>query len=226
MVKPDAVRRSTIGRVRWQPPKSRFWIGSRRCCQRRTPSSASGASPCSTKCKVPPGLRTRCSSASAASTSGIVQSVHVDRAASNVLSRAGQRLTVESGSGDRHARRLEPFAGQLPTGIGRFDRGDARHGVRIERDVESRAEADLDDLAAQPLAGTPPHRCDGLHPAAGVQDVRQDSFAVDAHGGDGRSRLAGRHEVITSSSGTRDGALNQAAGAVAMYTVLEDSPPV
>ena len=63
------------------------------------------------------------------------------------------------------ARRREPLAGQLPTGIGWFDRGDTRHGVRIERDVESRTEADLDDVAAQALAGTLPLAPEPKRPA-------------------------------------------------------------
>ncbi len=87
MVKPAAVSRSTMGRVKWQPPASRYSTGSRRRCQRRTGSS--GASPCSRKCRVPPGFTTRRISLRAAPTSGIVHSVQVDSAASKLSSGNG-----------------------------------------------------------------------------------------------------------------------------------------
>ncbi len=67
-----------------------FCTGFSRCCQTRT--AGSGASPCSTKCSVPPGTSTRRSSASAPATSGIVHIVQVDSAESKLLSGNGSAL--------------------------------------------------------------------------------------------------------------------------------------
>lgn len=62
--------------------------GVARLVERRTDSS--GASPCSAKCRVPPGLSTRRSSRRAAPASGIVHNVIVDRAVSKVSSVYGR----------------------------------------------------------------------------------------------------------------------------------------
>ena len=174
-----ALKRSTIGRVRWQPPKRRFWTGSRRCCQRCTRSS--GARPCSTKCSVPPGFRTRRSSPSAASMSGIVHIVHVDSAASKLSSGNG---SVAASSPARCTGMLvsrEPLGGKLPADRRRLDSGHPLDGRRVVGDVQARSEADLDDFAREPFAHTATLRVRHLHVAHDIDDPRQDVLVVGAH---------------------------------------------
>lgn len=66
---------------------SRFWAGSKRRCQVAT--EGSGDRPCSRKWNRPPARSTRRTSASAASTPGIVHRVKVDRAPSQLSSSRG-----------------------------------------------------------------------------------------------------------------------------------------
>ena len=102
---------------------------------------------CSTKCSVPPGLSTRRSSARAATLSGIVHIVHVESAASKLLSSKGSDWPSKPDRSTGTPLPLQSFVGELPGQVGRFDRGNSGHGRRVERDVQSRAEADLDDVA-------------------------------------------------------------------------------
>ena len=134
-----------MGRVRWHPPKTTFCTGSRRRCQRRTVSS--GASPCSTKWKAPPGFRTRRNSSSAATTSGMVQRVQVDRAASKVSS--GKGRSCPSNPDQRPARGVPPAGREFPTQPGGFDGRDLGDRCRIERHIVTGAETDLDHVAGE-----------------------------------------------------------------------------
>ena len=81
--KPASVIIMSIGRFRWQPPAMRVQSGSSRSCQRATPGS--GARPCSTNSRAPPGRSARRTSASARPASEIVQSDHVLTTVSTLL---------------------------------------------------------------------------------------------------------------------------------------------
>jgi hypothetical protein len=92
-----------------------------------------------------------------------------------------QRLAVETRPLHRDLRRRHPLRGQAPPDVGRLDRGDAGDGLRVERDVEPRAEAELDDLAFEASTDAASQRVVGLHPACGVDDPREDLLAVESH---------------------------------------------
>ena len=84
--------------------------------------------------------------------------------------------TSAPGCSSRRRRLL----GQFPADVGGLDRGDARDGRRIERDVEPRAEADLDDLPLEPVADAAAQRLGALEPARDVDDPREDVLAVNS----------------------------------------------
>jgi len=178
MVKPAVVSRSTTGRVRWHPRRlasapARGVVASGGPARR--------ARPCSTKCSVPPGLRTRRSSCRAAATSGMVHSVPGGQGGVVAVVREGQRLAVQAGPLHRDAGRAQALAGQSPADLGGLDRGDPGDGRRVEGDVEPRPEADLDDVPGQTVAHPAPQRCDGLGAARDVDDPREDSLPIEPH---------------------------------------------
>ena len=108
MVNPAVVSSCTIGRSRWHPPKSRCSSGSSRCCHFCTFSS--GASPCSTKCSVPPGFSTRRTSRSAAVDVGNrAQRPRRQRGVVGVVGER-QRRAVEAGALDRDRRGAESLS--------------------------------------------------------------------------------------------------------------------
>ena len=131
-----------------QPPNTRFSSGSRRCCQRRTPSS--GARPCSRKCRVPPGLRNPPDLGKGGG--------HVRNRAQRPRGQRGieavvlerQRLAIQAGPLHRDARLSHTFLGQSPADVGRLDGGDPGNGRRVEGDVVARAKAELDDASFEP----------------------------------------------------------------------------
>ena len=94
----------------------------------------------------------------------------------------GQRLAVEARPLDR--RRATPGRARRP-GFQPTSAGSTAAtrvtAVRVERDVEPRAEADLDDVALEAGADAAPKRVVGLHPARGVDDPWEDVLAVESH---------------------------------------------
>jgi hypothetical protein len=92
-----------------------------------------------------------------------------------------QRRAVQAGALDGDARRIQPPAGELPSGVRRLDRRHPRDGGRVERDVQARAEADLHDLAGEPLADAPALRLGHRRAAQPVEHPRQDVLGVQAH---------------------------------------------
>ena len=121
-----------IARVRWQPPRP---ASDRLEPVLPAPTPSSGARPCSTKWRVPPGRSTRRSSASAAPTSGIVHSVQVESAESKLSSVERQRLAVEPGALDRDLDAPHSLRRELPAQVGRLD---GRHPVDARGDRRGR----------------------------------------------------------------------------------------
>ena len=93
----------------------------------------------------------------------------------------GQRLAVQARPPDGHRRRRQALAGQLPTGVGRFDGGHAADRLRVEGDVEPRAETDLDHLPVEAFADPAAQGLERLHAAGDVDDAGQHVFVVDPH---------------------------------------------
>ena len=179
MVNPAAVTVSATGRVSRQPPRRRCSSGSSRRCRRCT--DGSGARPCSTKWKVPPGLSTRRTSARAAARVG-------DRAEGpcgqrRVAAVVGerQRLAVQAGPVDRDGGRLEPFVGESPGHLGRVDGGDVADRPRVERHVQSGSEADLEDVSGQAGADAAAMRFGVPVAAHDVDHPGEDLPAVEPH---------------------------------------------
>src|SRR5918999_3443502 len=84
----------------------------------------------------------------------------------------GQRLAIQSGPLDRHIRAREPLAGELPADVRGLDRRNAADSARIEGNVESRPEANLDDPSVEALADPLPLFTGDLHRAYDVHDAR------------------------------------------------------
>jgi hypothetical protein len=95
--------------------------------------------------------------------------------------REGQGLAIQAGPFDRHAGGLQPFLRELPADVGRLDRGDPLNGLGVERDVEPRAETDLDDIPLEPFADPATQRLGALQPARDVDDPRENLLAVKSH---------------------------------------------
>ncbi len=93
----------------------------------------------------------------------------------------GDGLAVETDMLDPDGRRGDSTGGQPPGHLGRFDRKDDIDRGRVVRDIESGAEADLDNPTVQPVGcvGTPPrHLCGATGP---VYQPRQDMFTIKPH---------------------------------------------
>ncbi len=154
-----------MGRVRWHPPRSRFCIGSTRYCQRRTRSS--GARP-RRRVQGPPGLEDPAQLAKGGGDVGDGAQRQGGQGGVVAVVREGQRLPVEAGPLDRDAGCRDALVGQFPgqvSGLDRVHPGDRR---RVEREVETRAEADLDHDPGQTFADPAAYRFDGLHAASDV----------------------------------------------------------
>ena len=145
-----------MGRSRLQPAASRCWSPLRRCCQRAV--AGSGHRPCSRKWNFPPGRSTRRSSCSARVTSGMVHSVKVLSAASTDSSSSGRSWPSSPTNRMGTPRRVEPLRRQLATDRRRIDGVDRLDFRRVEGNVQTGTEPDLDHLAPQagdhPLAMT------------------------------------------------------------------------
>jgi hypothetical protein len=63
-----------------------------------------------------------------------------------------QRLAVQAGPLHADVGHSQAFLGQLPANVRGLDCCDPRHRVGVERNVEPGAEAELDDLTAEPGA--------------------------------------------------------------------------
>ena len=114
----------------------------------------SGERPCSTKWSCPPGFRMRRISASAASTSGIEQSVQVESTAS--AEAFGRSMRSPSQTRVVHAAWLASMrSAAMPTErVERLDGVDRVDVGGIERNVQARSEPDLHDRAAARSAHT------------------------------------------------------------------------
>ena len=139
--------RSTIGRVRWQPPEQPFLHG----LESMLPAAHSL-------------VRGQAVLDEVQGPSGFEHAPQLGKRGCEIRDRAhrpsGQRgveavvlewerLSVESSSLHRDARRPQAFLGELPADVGRLDRGNPGDSVGIKRDVEPRAEADLNDIALE-----------------------------------------------------------------------------
>ena len=132
------------------------------------------------KCSVPPGFRTRRSSASAAAMSGMVHIVHVDSAVSWLSSSSGNRCPSRPLRRPRWTTlRAEWRRAPNRDLLARWPSPRRRPADR--RPVVPGAEPDLDDTAVQSLAHSAAQRLGGLHAAGGIDDAWQDSVAVVPH---------------------------------------------
>ena len=86
-----------------------------------------------------------------------------------------------AGAVHRDTRLAKAFGGQLPADLGRLDRGDLGHALRVIRDVEAGPEADLDDVTPELLAHATALWMRLLHVARDIDDSRQDLLGVHAH---------------------------------------------
>ena len=81
--------------------------------------------------------------------SGMVHIVHVDSAVSKLLSGKGSDWPSRPDRSIGAGRRRQPLAREFPAEVGGFDGAHRIDGGRVERDVETRAEADFDHAAVQ-----------------------------------------------------------------------------
>ena len=84
--------------------------------------------------------------------SGIVHIVQVERALSKLSSSNGSDWPSrpDRSTGMLDARRR--LAASFQPSVGRLHRRNPPHRLRVERDIEARAETDLDDLPLEPVA--------------------------------------------------------------------------
>jgi len=76
---------------------------------------------------------------------------------------------------------LQALARRLPAPVGGLDCGDPGNGCRVERDVEARAEADLDHIPRQAATDPAAQRLDHLGAAREAEDPRQDLSFIQSH---------------------------------------------
>jgi hypothetical protein len=168
-----------MGRLRWQPPATRRWIGVSRFCQAAT--FGSGERPCSTKWNKPPERSTRRISLSARSTSGMLQSVQVVSTWSMLADSRDRSLPVEVDVLHRHAARRNPLGCKLAPDGRRVDRSDSGDRGRIVGDVQTRAESDLEHVAVERSGDASTDRRELAAAHDQVGEARNDLILIEPH---------------------------------------------
>src|SRR6476661_6310622 len=92
-----------------------------------------------------------------------------------------ERLAVEVAPDDGDEAAGAAVGAEVPCHVRRLDGDDAGDLPRVEAEVGPAAEAELDDLALQPLAGPDPQRADPLA-LPRRDESRRDPLRPDAHG--------------------------------------------
>jgi len=92
-------------------------------------------------------------------------------------------LTVEAGPRDRSCAFGTMLGRDVSGPVGRLDGQDARNGLRIQRTVQTRPEAQFQDSAVEPGAGPLTERLNVLGSAGDIDDVREQPISPDTHGG-------------------------------------------